>query len=160
MNEAENGDHEISLRYAKFLYHGTSDGLLRKISFKRGLIPPKRHRNATNFIQSKKDCLYVTTSWYRALYWARLVAERRNEDPILLRIRKEDVMGKVIPDENLLFDETSFEIAEGKIPRFTIVEADAFWNEMDIAYGDGKELPEPEKTRIWNCVLNNKGVRQ
>jgi hypothetical protein len=159
MNETELNDHEISLRYAQFIYHGTSNGLLREISLKRGLIPPKRHKNSTNFVNSKKDCLYVTTSLSRAVYWARLVAERRGEEPIILRIRKEDVIGIITPDENLPFDETAFEIKDAKIPQFAVVEEEAFWNEMDVAYGEGKELPEPEKTRIWNCILNNKGVR-
>src|SRR5271157_5894576 len=103
MNETGTDDHEISLRYAKFIYHGTSNGILKEIGFKRGLIPPKKHKNSTNFIQSDKDCLYVTTSLSRAVYWARLVAERRNEEPVILRIKKEDVAGKIAPDKNLKF---------------------------------------------------------
>jgi hypothetical protein len=56
---------------AIYIYHGTTKKLLNRITFiENGLLTPNSHNFPTNFSQSKKDCLYVTTSLSRAIHWA------------------------------------------------------------------------------------------
>jgi hypothetical protein len=160
MNKEMKADHEISLKYAKFLYHGTIKTLVNRISFAKGLIPSENHRFDKNFIMSKENCLYLTTSLARAIYWARLISDRQNDEPILLRIAKEDIIGMLSPDENLEWDETSFQIQNGQIKTFKVIESKDFLKEMDIAYGNGKELLMSEKMKIWDCIEHNRGFRE
>lgn len=149
----------IYLKEAKFLYHGTDSNRLRGIKEAEVLIPSNKHDAGTNFSQSLKSAIYLTTSIARAIYWARMSKERNNGDPIIIKIPKETIIGKLYRDRNLMWDETSFQAEDVEIENFEVIEEDGFWNEIRKAYGFANGISSKDYVEIRYAIERNRGIR-
>lgn len=159
MLDEDSSESTIYLKEAKFLYHGTDSNRLRGIKEAEALIPSNRHDAGTNFSQSLKSAIYLTTSIARAIYWARMSKERNNGDPIIIKIPKEALIGKLYRDRNLMWDETSFQAENIEIENFEVIEEDGFWNEIRRAYGFTNGVPSVDYIGILWAIERNRGIR-
>jgi len=155
----DSSESTIYLKEAKFLYHGTDSNRLRGIREAEALVPSKNHDAGTNFSQSLNSAIYLTTSFIRAIYWAKLSKEKNNGDLIIIKIPKEAVIGKLYRDRNLMWDETSFQAEDTEIGNFEVIEEDEFWNEIRRAYGFTNGIPSKDYVEIRWSIERNRGIR-